>query len=159
MHVYDRLARLGIALPPATPPSAAYQPFAWIGSLVFLSGHTAKVNGRPWPGRLGQDMVTADGQRAARQVAIDLLGTLQAAIGDLRRVTRLVKLTALVCSTESFTEQHLVTDGASRLFLEVFGPQGAHARSACGVVQIPRGSCLEMELIAEIGTAPLQARG
>jgi len=118
---------------------------------VFLSGHIAKKDGKPWVGQLGLTMATAEGQAAARAIAIDLLGTLHAAVGDLNRVSRIVKLMSLVNSTASFTEQHLVTNGASELFGQVFGAAvGAHARSAFGVAQIPMGACVEIELIAEL---------
>jgi enamine deaminase RidA (YjgF/YER057c/UK114 family) len=96
-------------------------------------------------------MTTAEGQAAARAVAIDLLGTLHAAVGDLNRVTRIVKLMSLVNSTADFTEQHLVTNGASELIGQLFGDCGAHARSAFGVAQIPMGACVEIEMIAEVG--------
>ena len=96
-------------------------------------------------------MDTATGREAARAIAIDLMGTLQAAVGDLSKVRRIVKVMSLVNSTPDFTEQHLVTNGASELFAQVFGDQvGAHARSAFGVAQIPMGACVEIELIAEI---------
>jgi enamine deaminase RidA (YjgF/YER057c/UK114 family) len=149
--VYDRLQQLGITLPPVAVPAAAYVPFVRTGNLVFLSGHIAKHDGKPWVGQLGKDVDTATGKAAARAIAIDLMGTLHAAVGDLNKVTRIVKLMSLVNSTGDFTEQHLVTNGASELFGEVFGPQvGAHARSAFGVAQIPMGACVEIELIAEI---------
>jgi enamine deaminase RidA (YjgF/YER057c/UK114 family) len=126
-------------------------PFVRTGNLVFLSGHIAKKDGKPWIGQLGAGLSTEEGQQAARAVGIDLLGTLHAAVGDLNKVTRIVKLMSLVNSTPSFTEQHLVTNGASNLMGEVFGDKGAHARSAFGVAQIPFGACVEIELIAEIG--------
>ena len=153
MSVYDQLTRLGISLPPVATPAAAYLPFVQTGNLVFLSGHIAKQDGKPWVGQLGKTMTTEEAKGAARAVAIDLMGTLQAAVGgDLNKVKRIVKLMSLVNSTGDFTEQHLVTNGASELFGEVFGPQiGAHARSAFGVAQIPMGACVEIELIAEVG--------
>jgi len=152
MSVYDKLTQLGISLPPVSVPAAAYVPFVKTGNLVFLSGHLAKKDGKPWVGQLGADVQTDEGKKAARAIAIDLLGTLHAAVGDLNKVTRIVKLMSLVNSTASFTEHHLVTNGASELFAEVFGPEkGAHARSAFGVAQIPMGACVEIELIAEIG--------
>jgi enamine deaminase RidA (YjgF/YER057c/UK114 family) len=121
------------------------------GNLVFLSGHIAKQDGKPWVGQLGKTMTTEEGKAAARAIAIDLLGTLHAAVGDLNRVTRIVKLMSLVNSTADFTEQHLVTNGASELLGQIFGPdKGAHARSAFGVAQIPLGACVEIELIAEL---------
>lgn len=148
--IYDKLQALGITLPPVAVPAAAYLPFVQTGKLVFLSGHIAKKDGKPWVGQLGKNMDTAEGKAAARAIAIDLMGTLHAAVGDLGKVKRIVKLMSLVNSTGDFTEQHLVTNGASELFAEVFGPAGAHARSAFGVAQIPMGACVEIELIAEI---------
>ena len=125
-------------------------PFVHSGNLIFVSGHIARHEGKPWAGQLGADLTTADGKAAARAVAIDLLGTLHAASGDLDRVKRIVKLTVLVNSRPTFTEQHLVANGASELFIEVFGGAGAHARAAFGAAQIPFGSCVEIELVAEI---------
>jgi enamine deaminase RidA (YjgF/YER057c/UK114 family) len=151
--VYDRLRALSIALPEVTPPVAAYVPFVRSGSHVFLSGHIAKRHGKPWAGQLGAEVTTAEGKEAARSIAIDLLGTLHAATGDLDRVERLVKLLILVNSVPTYTEQHIVANGASELFNKVFGERGAHARSAFGVAQVPFGSCVEIELIAEISHA------
>jgi enamine deaminase RidA (YjgF/YER057c/UK114 family) len=132
-------------------PAAAYVPFVQTGSLVFLSGHIAKRDGKPWVGQLGATISTSEGQAAARSVAIDLMGTLQAAVGDLQRVKRIVKVMSLVNSTGEFTEAHLVTNGCSQLLMEVFGPEvGAHARSAFGVAQLPMGSCVEIEMIVEV---------
>jgi enamine deaminase RidA (YjgF/YER057c/UK114 family) len=148
--IYDRLAELGITLPPVSAPAAAYVPFVRTGNLVFLSGHIAKRDGKPWVGQFGRDVDTATGRRAARSVAIDLLGTLNAAIGDLNKVERIVKVMSLVNSTPEFIEQHLVTNGCSELLAEVFGDKGAHARSAFGVAQIPMGACVEIELIAQM---------
>lgn len=151
MSIYAKLAELNITLPPVAIPAAAYQPYVQTGNLVFLSGHIAKQDGKAWVGQLGKNMTTEEGTLAARSVAIDLLGTLHAAVGDLNRVTRIVKLMALVNSTGDFTEQHLVTNGASALIGEVFGSEkGAHARSAFGVAQIPLGACVEIEMIAEL---------
>jgi enamine deaminase RidA (YjgF/YER057c/UK114 family) len=150
MSIYAKLEELGITLPPVSTPAAAYVPFVQTGQLVFLSGHIAKKEGKVWVGQLGKDMTTAEGQAAARAVAVDLMGTLHAAVGDLGRVVRVVKLMSLVNSTPAFTEQHLVTNGASELFGQVFGSVGAHARSAFGVAQLPLGACVEIELIAEV---------
>ncbi|MCX8517596.1 MAG: RidA family protein [Rhodoferax sp.] len=150
MSVYDKLTALHICLPPVTTPAAAYVPFVQTGKLVFLSGHVARKDGKPWVGQLGKTMHTEEGKQAARAIAIDLLGTLHAAVGDLNRVRRIVKLMSLVNSTSDFTEQHLVTNGASELMAQVFGDKGAHARSAFGVAQIPMGCCVEIELVAEV---------
>jgi len=152
MSVYEKLKSLDITLAPPAAPVAAYVMYVQTGNLVFISGHIAKkADGNPWVGQLGKNISTEEGQQAARAIAIDLMGTLQAACGgDLGRVKRIVKLMSLVNSTPDFTEQHLVTNGASELLGEVFGDAGKHARSAFGVAQIPRGSCVEIELIAEI---------
>ncbi|WP_341890439.1 RidA family protein [Variovorax sp. YR752] len=149
-NVYDRLAELGITLPPVAVPAAAYVPFVRTGNLIFISGHIAKRDGKPWVGQLGATMDTATGAQAARAIAIDLMGTLHAAVGDLNKVERIVKVMSLVNSTGSFTEQHLVTNGCSELLGQVFGEKGAHARSAFGVAQIPLGACVEIELIAQV---------
>ena len=151
MSIPQRLHDLGIRLPPVAAPAAAYVPFVRTGNLVFLSGHIAKKDGTPWVGQLGLTMGTEEGKAAARAIAVDLLGTLQAAVGDLSRVKRIVKVMSLVNSAPTFTEQHLVTNGASELLVAVFGAEvGAHARSAFGVAQIPLGACVEIELIAEV---------
>ena len=150
MSVYKKLEELNIQLPPVAVPAAAYVPFVQTGNLVFLSGHIAKKDGKPWVGQLGKTMGTEEGQQAARAVAIDLMGTLHAAVGDLNKVKRIVKVMSLVNSTADFTEQHVVTNGCSELLGQVFGTAGAHARSAFGVAQIPLGACVEIELIAEL---------
>ncbi|MEY4122060.1 MAG: hypothetical protein RLZZ457_898 [Pseudomonadota bacterium] len=150
MSVYDTLQSLNITLPPVAVPAAAYVPFVQTGKLVFLSGHIAKRDGKPWVGQLGKTLQTADGQAAARAVAIDLLGTLHAAVGDLNKVARIVKVMSLVNSAPDYTEHHLVTNGCSELIGQVFGDKGAHARSAFGVAQLPLGACVEIELIAEL---------
>ena len=151
MSVQDRLQALGIHLPPVAVPAAAYVPFVRTGSLVFISGHIAKRDGKAWVGQLGANMATDEAKTAARAVAVDLLGTLQAAAGSLDNVARIVKVLSLVNSTAAYTEQHLVTNGCSELLVEVFGAGiGAHARSAFGVAQLPMGACVEIELIAEL---------
>lgn len=149
-NVYDKLKQLGIELPASATPAAAYVMAVQTGNTVFLSGHTAKKDGKPWVGKLGANMTTDEGKVAARSVAIDLLATLHAHTGDLNRIKRIVKVMSLVNSTLEYTEQHLVTNGASELFGEIFGDAGKHARSAFGVAQIPTGSCVEIELIAEV---------
>jgi enamine deaminase RidA (YjgF/YER057c/UK114 family) len=152
MSISARLQELGITLPPLATPAAAYVPFVRTGNLVFISGHIARKDGKPWVGQLGLTMGTAEGQQAARAIAVDLLGTLNAAVGgDLARVKRIVKVMSLVNSASTFTEQHLVTNGASELLVQVFGPEiGSHARSAFGVAQIPLGACVEIEMVAEV---------
>jgi enamine deaminase RidA (YjgF/YER057c/UK114 family) len=148
-NIYDKLKALNITLPAVAAPVAAYLPFVQTGNLVFLSGHIAKKDGKVLAGQLGKNMTTEEGKAAARSVAIDLMGTLEAAVG-LGKVKRIVKLMSLVNSTGDFTEQHLVTNGASELFGEIFGDAGKHARSAFGVAQNPMGACVEIDLIAEV---------
>lgn len=150
MSVYDKLNALGITLPPVSVPAASYVPYMQTGNLLFLSGHIARKDGQPWSAQFGRNIGTEEGKLAARSVAIDLLGTLHAATGDLNKITRIVKVMSLVNSTSDFTEQHLVTNGCSELLGEVFGERGNHARSAFGVAQIPLGACVEIELIAEL---------
>jgi enamine deaminase RidA (YjgF/YER057c/UK114 family) len=153
MSAKARLAELGITLPPLLVPAAAYVPFVRTGALIFISGHIARRDGKPWVGQLGLTMATDEGKAAARAIAIDLLGTLDAAAGGLDKVMRIVKLLSLVNSTPTFTEHHLVTNGASELLADVFGPEiGSHARSAFGVAQLPMGACVEIEMIAEVST-------
>ena len=151
MSVYDRLKAMNISLPKVEPTAAAFVPTVRTGNLVFVSGHIAKQDGKPWVGKLGENLSTVEGKQAARSISIDLLATLRAAIGDLDKVKRIVKLMVLVNSTPAFTEHHLVANGASELLIEVFGKEkGPHARSAFGIAQIPLGACVEIELIAEV---------
>ncbi len=149
-NISARLKALGIDLPPPGPPAAAYVMAASTGNMVFLSGHIAKRGGKPWTGKLGQDMDTETGKAAARAIGIDLIATLQNHVGSLDKVKRIVKVMGLVNSTAQYTDQHLVINGCSELLVEVFGDAGKHARSAFGVAQIPLGACVEIELIAEI---------
>jgi enamine deaminase RidA (YjgF/YER057c/UK114 family) len=149
-NISARLKALGIDLPPPGPPAAAYVMAASAGNMVFLSGHIAKRDGKPWIGKLGQDMDTETGKAAARAIGINLIATLQNHVGSLDKVKRIVKVMGLVNSTAQYTDQHLVINGCSELLVEVFGDAGKHARSAFGVAQIPLGACVEIELIAEI---------
>jgi enamine deaminase RidA (YjgF/YER057c/UK114 family) len=128
----------------STPPRAVGETTHVIRLLI------CQVTIYSWIGQLGSTLDTQEGQQAARQVAIDLIGTLQGATGDLNSVCRIVKLMVLVNSAATFTEQHIVANGASQLFQEVFGDRGVHARSAFGAAQVPFGSCVEIELIAEL---------
>jgi enamine deaminase RidA (YjgF/YER057c/UK114 family) len=148
--VYARLKELHIELPVAGAPAAAYVMSAQSGNTVYLSGHLARKDGKVWAGKLGEALTTGEGQLAARAAAIDLFATLHAHIGDLNRVTRIVKVLSLVNSTNDFVEQHLVTNGASELIADVFGKAGKHARSAFGVAQIPLGACVEIEMVVEV---------
>src|SRR3972149_2169513 len=151
MSVYDKLKSLDISLPPLTPPVAAFVPYTVTGKLVFLAGTIARRNGKPWVGKLGREIDTAEGKEAARAIAIDLMAALHhAAGGNLDRGKELGKLPGAGDSDTAVTEQHLVANGASELLKEVFGDKGPHARSAVGMAQLPFGSCVEIEMIAEL---------
>lgn len=155
MNVYDTLKSLNIELPAVSTPAAAYVPFVQTGKLVFISGNIARKGDDVWVGQLGKNITTDEGKLAARSCAIQLMAALHAACvangQDLNSVKRIVKVMSLVNSTPDFTDQHLVTNGCSELLGQVFGAAvGAHARSAFGVAQIPRGACVEIELIAEL---------
>jgi enamine deaminase RidA (YjgF/YER057c/UK114 family) len=150
MSVTDKLRELKIVLPQPITPSAAFVMTARTGNLLFVSGHIARRDGKPWVGQLGAELHTDEGKAAARATALDVLATIQNALGDLNKVSRVVKVLALVNSAPRFTEQHLVANGASELLQELFGDKGKHARSAIGVAQLPLGSCFEMELVLEV---------
>jgi enamine deaminase RidA (YjgF/YER057c/UK114 family) len=146
----QRINALGIKIPKPSSPAASYVMASHVGNLVYVSGHIAKKNNHVWVGKLGLNMTTDEGKLAARSVAIDILATLDKHLGDLDQIERIIKVTSLVNSTPAYTEQHLVNNGCSELFVEVFGDAGKHARSAFGVAQLPLGACVEIELVAEI---------
>jgi len=151
--VYERLKALQITLPDVQPPVvdgyvAAFVPFVRTGNVIYVSGRVAKKEGKA--GKLGENITIEEGKQAARDIAIELIATLQAAVGDLNKITRIVKLVVLVNSTPYFTEPHVVANGASELFLEVFGERGTHARTSHSGAEIPFGACVEVELIAEV---------
>jgi enamine deaminase RidA (YjgF/YER057c/UK114 family) len=148
--VHTRLVELAIPLASVSSPAAAYVMSTQCGNAIHLSGHIAKKDGRVWVGKLGDTLTTDDGYLAARATAIDLLATLHAHTGNLNRVKRIVKLMGLVNSTPDFTEQHLVINGASDLFADLFGDKGKHARCVFGVAQIPMGACIEIEITVEV---------
>ncbi len=153
--VYERLKALQITLPDVQPPVvdgyvAAFVPFVRTGNLVYLSGRLAKKDGKPWSGKVGKDITTLEGKQAARDIAIEVLATLQVALGDLDKIKRIVKLIVMVNSIPNFTESHVVANGASELFLEIFGERGAHVRTSHGGAEIPFGACVEVDLIAEV---------
>jgi enamine deaminase RidA (YjgF/YER057c/UK114 family) len=153
--IAERLRALNITLPAAPPPVVdgyvpSFAPYVQSGNTLYVSGRIAKKDGRVWRGKLGAELTVADGQRAARDIAIELLATLQAALGDLDRIARIVRLLVLVNGTPDFEEPHTVANGASDLFVQVFGDRGAHARTAMCVAQLPFGACVEIELVAEV---------
>jgi len=150
MTVYEKLQELKIELPVPTAPVAAFVPTVRTGNLLFVSGHIAKREGTSWAGQLGSDISVDEGRKAARNAAVDLLATLHHELGSLAHVKRIVKLLCFVNSAPQFTDQHLVANGASELLQDVFGKDGVHARSAVGVAQLPLGSCVEIEVVAEV---------
>jgi enamine deaminase RidA (YjgF/YER057c/UK114 family) len=152
MSIDERIAELGIVIPATTAPVANYVTFRQSGSLLFLSGHLGKRDGVVVAGRVGDDVDTDTAYDLARLAAIDLIGTARTALGSLDEVA-VIKLTGFVNSAADFTEQSSVINGASDLFVAVFGPdRGRHARSAIGVAQLPLGAAVEVEAILEIAT-------
>ncbi len=146
MRIEQKLTSLGLTLPNGTVPVANFVSTVQTGNLLFVSGHISTT----LRGKLGRDVTKEQGYEAARQIALDILGSVHDALGDLDRVGRLVKLLGLVNSTDAFTEQPYVINGASDLLVEVFGTQGQHARSAIGVAQLPLNAAVEIEMILEV---------
>ena len=145
-----RLATLGVTLPEPPRPAAAYLPVQTAGDLLFTAGQVAVgPEGLVATGMLGAGVDLETGVRCARQCAINVMAQLKAELGDLDRVRQVVKLTVFVASDPSFTEQHLVANGASELFAEVFGERGRHARSAVGAPSLPTGTPVEVEAIVQ----------
>lgn len=147
----ERLAALGITLPPVSPVIANYVPAVRSGNLVFLAGQVARgADGRIVTGKVGRDVTEAEGAAAARTCALQLLAALQAEIGDLAKVKRIVRVGGFVNCTDDFTAQPRVINGASDLLVAVFGDAGKHARAAVGVNALPAGAPVEVELVAEV---------
>ena len=150
MGVEERLKELGVELPSAATPVANYIPAVRSGNLAFLSGHGPLEKNRLITGKLGSDLTVEEGYQAARLVAVGLLGSLKALIGDLERVRRIVKLLGMVNCEPTFMEQPRVINGASDLLVEVFGERGRHARSAVGMNALPLNISVEIEMIVEV---------
>ncbi len=146
----QNLKRLGVELPQAAAPAANYAPYAISGTLLMTAGQLPLVDGKLiFTGILGSGLDVADGQAAARACAINILAQARAAIADLERITRLVKITVFVASSPEFTDQHLVANGASDFLAEALGPRGIHARSAVGVASLPLNAPVEIEAVIE----------
>jgi len=150
MSIEAKLAELGIALPEAAAPIAAYVAAVEAGGLLHISGQLPFDDGVIMTGRLGEDRDLAYGVEAARRCGIMLVAQMKKALGDLERVERIVKLGAFVNSTGDFTDQPQVVNGASELMLAIFGEAGRHARSAVGVPVLPRGAAVEIDAIIAI---------
>jgi enamine deaminase RidA (YjgF/YER057c/UK114 family) len=147
---YERLAGLGLELPPVTPPVAAYVPAVQTGNHVYVSGQVPVVDGKLLAsGKVGAEVNTDEAKELARRCALNALAAVDALVG-LDRVTRVVKVVGFVASASGFTGQPAVINGASELFGEVFGPAGQHARSAVGVAELPLGAPVEVEAIFEV---------
>ena len=151
MTVADRLAELGVALPPVPVPVAAYVPAVRTGDLVYTSGQLPTVAGElVVTGRVGAEVLTEDAAAAARTCALNALAAVDALVG-LDAVRRVVKVVGFVASAPGFTDQPAVVNGASELLGAIFGEPGQHARSAVGVAELPKGAPVEVELIVEVG--------
>ncbi|HEU4652295.1 MAG TPA: RidA family protein [Croceibacterium sp.] len=150
MSIADRLAELAIVLPQPAAPVAAYVPVVVAGGLAHVSGQLPFVDGQLVTGRLGDDVSLEQGTAAARACGLMILAQLQAALGSLDRVERVVKLGAFVSSAASFTDQPKVANGASELMAEVFGERGRHARSAVGVPALPLGAAVEVDAVVAL---------
>ena len=152
MSVEDRLRDLGIELPPAPTPVASYVPVTVAGGLAFVAGMVPMEEGSPMAtGRLGEELTTDEGAFWARRSALQALAALRAELGSLDRIRRIAKVTVWVASTDTFTEQPKVANGASDLLVEVFGDAGKHARAAVAAPVLPLNAPVEVEVIAEVG--------
>ncbi|MEH3122587.1 MAG: RidA family protein [Sphingomonas phyllosphaerae] len=147
------LEELGLTLPQAAAPVAAYVPVVEAGGLLHISGQLPFKDGAVVTGRLGDDVSLEDGQDAAQRCALMLVAQIKAHCGNLSRVTRVVKLGVFVNSTADFTDQPKVANGASELMVKLFGDAGKHARSAVGVAVLPLGAAVEVDAIVEIASA------
>lgn len=149
MSASDRLKATGVSLPDARPPVANYVPFVITGNLLFISGQVSVTPDGLIKGRLGEDMTLEQGQQAARVCAINLLVQMKAALGDLDRVTRIVKLGGFVNAAGDFTDIPKVMNGCSDLMVEIFGDKGRHARAAVGCPVLPMGAAVEVDAVVE----------
>ena len=149
-RIDHKLAELGLTLPAAAAPVAAYVPTVEVNGLLHISGQLPFKDGAVITGRLGEDVSLEDGAAAAHACALMLVAQIKAALGGLHRVERIVKLGVFVNSTADFTDQPKVANGASNLMVELFGEAGKHARSAVGVTALPLGAAVEVDAIVQI---------
>ena len=151
MSAAERLAALGLTLPPVTAPVAAYMPAVRTGAYVYVSGQLPVVDGKlPAVGKVGGEVSAEDAAGMARTCALNALAAAASAAGGLEGIRRIVKVVGFVASAPGFGGQPQVINGASELFIEVFGEDGTHARSAIGVAELPLNAPVEVELIAEV---------
>jgi enamine deaminase RidA (YjgF/YER057c/UK114 family) len=150
--IEERLAELGIELPPAPPPVASYVPVKVVGDLAWVAGQVPMKDGAVTvSGSVGSDVTIEEANAGARRCAIQALSALRAALGSLDRVTGVVKVDVFVASAQGFTDQPTVANGASDLLVEVFGDEGRHARAAVGVPELPLGAAVEVALLVQLG--------
>ena len=146
-----KLKEKGITIPEAPKPLASYIPAIQIGNLVFTAGQVPLVEGKlKYEGKVGTDVSLEDGQNAAEQCAVNCLSVIKSVVGSLDNIERIVKLTVFVASSEGFTDQPKVANGASDFIVEVFGEQGKHVRSAVGVSELPLNAPVEIEMIVQV---------
>lgn len=151
MGIEERLAELGIELPPSPKPVASYVPVVVAGSLAFVSGQIAMVDGElQHPGKVGAEVTLAQAQGAAERCALQALAALREELGSLDRIARIVQLTVYVASAPGFTDQPKVANGASDFLGEVLGEAGQHARAAVGVAELPLGAPVEVAVTVEL---------
>jgi len=154
MEVEKRLAMMNLKMPPAPTPVGAYVPAVSCGNIVYLAGQIPVREGKPVVVcRLGADLTADESMEAVQAATMNGLAALKAAVGDLDKVTRVVKLTGYVASAEGFTEQAAVLNHASKLLIAAFGEKGRHARVAVGVVELPLGVPVELEMVFEVECA------
>ncbi|WP_340023711.1 RidA family protein [Paenibacillus sp. FSL K6-1096] len=153
MSIAETLKRLQIQIP-AVEPRFQFVPGVQVGELLFISGQTPEINGiMQYSGRLGEDLDIETGKQAARLAALNCLGEIEAVLGSLERVQRIVRVIGYVRSADNFGEQPLVINGASELLIEVFGEAGRHARAALGTSELPFGAPVELEMIVQVKSA------
>ncbi len=151
MNVEEKIAAMGLELPPPARPVGSYVPAVRTGTLIYTSGQLPTVGGEPrYRGKVGQTVTLEQAQDAARLCALNALGALRAELGDLDRIRRIVKVTGFVNCGPDFTEQAAVLNGASNFLQDALGDAGRHARAAVGCVSLPLGCPVEVELIAEV---------
>ncbi len=151
MSAEARIEELGIRLPAMSVPAAMYIPVKQVGNMLFVSGQIPTVDGKMLhPGHVGEEVTLEEAQEAARTCVINMLAAVRFYLGDLDKVKNVVKIQAFVSSRTGFMDQHLVANGASQLLYDVFGEAGRHARTACGVNQLPLNAPVEVEAIFEI---------
>ena len=151
MDIEKRLREFKILLPEFEPPIGNYLPTLRVGNLVFVSGQLPKVDGRiSYKGRIGRESRLETGQLAARACIVNALAALKAELKDLNKIKRIIQVRGYVASAIGFTDHHKVIDAASTLLVDLFGDAGKHARAAVGVVDLPLGASVEIEMIVEV---------